>query len=170
MSHEVNPRGASPPRQTHAARALGLITDSRPFCAILAHSDVEARPRGARATRRRWPMATGIASGVCRTNSACPARRAAAPHGLASVSRRDLTHRRGKKTIQTLAERRARWAVARGRRGSWALRWCSSQHGCCGELCAAAGGGEQGQPLRPRARVSRAGIAIAVVESKYFSY
>ena len=87
MSHEVNPRGASPPRQTHAARALGPKTDSAAFCPILAHSDVNARPRGAHATRRRWPMATAISSRVCRTTLACPARRAAAPRGLGSASR-----------------------------------------------------------------------------------
>ena len=144
MSHEVDPRGASPPRQTHAARALGPKTDSTAFCPILAHSDVNARPRGAHATRRRWPMATAISSRVCRTTLACPARRAAAPRGLGSASRQRPRCRQNKKPKRSPAEGRARRAVARGRRGSWALWWCSSHHGCCGELCA--GGGERGQP------------------------
>ena len=136
MSHEVDPRGASPPRQTHAARALGPKTDSTAFCPILAHSDVNARPRGAHATRRRWPMATAISSRVCRTTLACPARRAAAPRGLGSESRRRPRCRTKKKRKKSPAEGRARRSVAPAGGRASVLRRRGSHLGCCGELCA----------------------------------
>ena len=111
VSHEVDPRGALPLRQTRAACALEPISDFLPFCPILAHPDANVWPSGARTTPCRWPVAMGIPSWVTRTTSPCLARPAAAPRGLASASRRHLDQRRKKE------RKRREQRVARG--GLW---------------------------------------------------